>query len=119
MSGKLLLKYAPKIPRIKKLINPDDHRFLATEGLFWETGFESEVSNLLEGVLAETGHNSLLIWTDSDHDFLTDLPVKWGFIQRMKKNNLIHIVVKCNGYSEDEIITLKACPKYLSGFDMT
>ena len=119
LSGKLLLKYAPKIPRIKKLINPDDHRFLATEGLFWETGFESEVSNLLEGVLAETGHNSLLIWTDSDHDFLTDLPVKWGFIQRMKKNNLIHIVVKCNGYSEDEIITLKACPKYLSGFDMT
>ncbi|NOQ73836.1 MAG: hypothetical protein GQ574_17650 [Crocinitomix sp.] len=118
-SGKLLLKFAPHIPRIKKLINPNNHRFLATEGLFWKPGHENEVANLLEGVLAETGHHSLLIWSDSEHDFLAKLPIKWGFIQRMKKNNKVHIVAKLNGYSEDEISSLRKRPKYLNGFDMT
>lgn len=118
-SGKFLLKFAPYLPRIKKLINPNNHRFLATEGLFWKPGYENEVANLLEGVLAETKHHSLLIWTDAAHDILTKLPVQWGFIQRMKKNNEIHIVAKLNGYEPDEISSLKNSPKYLSGFDMT
>ncbi|MFT5820567.1 MAG: hypothetical protein ACI8ZM_001812 [Crocinitomix sp.] len=119
LSGKFLLKFAPFLPRIKKLINPNNHRFLATEGLFWKPGFENEIPNLLEGILAETKHHSLLIWTDTDHDILVDLHIKWGFIQRMKKNNAIHIVAKLNGYTSSEISSLKTRPKYLSGFDMT
>ncbi len=118
-TGKIMLKYAPRIPRIKKLINPENHRFLATEGLFWKSGYENEVTQLLEGVLAETGHHSLLIWTDSNHDFLEELSIKWGFIQRMKKDNEVHIVAKLNNYSAEEINALKSQPKYLSGFDMT
>lgn len=119
ISGRLMLKLAPKIPRIKKLINPENHQFLATEGLFWKPGFECEIVNLLEGVLAITGHHSLLIWTDSKNDSISELAIKWGFIQRMKKNNLVHIVAKFNGYSDKEISELRERPKYLSGFDMT
>ncbi len=118
-TGKIMLKYARYIPRIKKLINPENHCFLATEGLFWKPGYEHEVANLLEGVLAETGHHSLLIWTDSNYDILEKLRIKWGFIQRMKKNNEVHIVAKLNNYSTAEIDMLKSQPKYLSGFDMT
>ena len=119
LSGRLMLKYAPKIPRIKKLINPENHRFLATEGLFWKPGHEAEVSHLLEGTLAVTRHHSLLIWTDSAHPILSQLPIKWGFIQRMKKDNSVQIVAKFNGYSNDEVELIKERPKYMSGFDMT
>lgn len=118
LSGKILLKFAPKIPRLKKLINPNNYQFLATEGIFWKKGFESEVSNLLEGILHETNHNSLLLWTDTQNLMLKKLPIKWGFIQKIKADNLISIVAKCNGYSKQEIEAIKNAPKYLSGFDM-
>jgi len=119
ISGKFLLKFAPFIPGIRKVINPKNHRFLATEGLFWEPEYAHKVSDLLEGVLALTGHNSLLIWTDSENEMLAKLNLKWGLLQRIKKDNEIHIVAKFNHYDVSEINHIKAAPKYLSGFDMT
>ena len=118
-SGKILLKTAPYLPRIRKLINPDNHRFLATEGLFWKAGYENKVGELLEGVLALTSHHSLLIWTDNQNNMLDSIPVKWGFIQKMKKDNVVNIVAKFNGFSEAEITHIRSSKKYLSGFDMT
>lgn len=119
LSGKILLKTAPIIPRLSKLIRPNDHRFLATEGLFWKKGHEDFVVELLEGVLAESRHYSLLIWTDLNNDMLNKLDLKWGFIQKTKPDNQIEIVAKFNGFSKEEIERIKANKKYLSGFDMT
>lgn len=118
-SGKLLLKYAHKIPRLKKLINPQHHRFLATEGLFWKKGCENQVQELLEGVLHLSERNSLLIWTDNHNKMLQSLTINWGFIQKTKVNNEIHIVAKFNGYSDQEIKSITQSSIYLSGFDMT
>jgi len=119
ISGRFLLQSAPYIPRIRKLINPNNHEFLATEGLFWKKGFEHEVQNLLEGVLAETKHHSLLIWQDLKDESLKGIPIKWGFIQRIKQDNTIHIVAKINGHPADTKESFQKKPFYLSGFDMT
>lgn len=118
-SGKVLLKTAPYLPRIRKLINPKNHRFLATEGLFWKAGYENAVRELLEGVLALTAHHSLLIWTDDQNSMLDSIPIKWGFIQNMKADNTVNIVAKFNGFSDNEISDITSSKKYLSGFDMT
>ncbi len=119
LSGRILIKIAPFIPRIRKLIQPNNHRFLATEGLFWKDGFEHKLAELFEGVLAITGHHSLLIWSDCGHDILEKSEVNWGFIQKMKKNNTVAIMVKLNGYSQQELADLKKAPKYISGFNVT
>ena len=119
MSGKFLVKYAHKIPRLKKLVNPNKHEFLATEGLFWKDGYEDQVQELLEGVLHLTQKNSLLIWTDSENEMLSKLKIRWGFIQKTKADNSINIVAKFNGYKADAIERIKNSKKYLSGFDMT
>jgi hypothetical protein len=119
LSGRILIKIAPYIPRIRKLIQPNNHRFLATEGLFWKDGFEHKVAELLEGVLAITGHHSLLIWSDCEHDILEKTEVNWGFIQKMKKDNTVAIMAKLNGYSPQELVDLKKAPKYISGFNVT
>ena len=118
-SGKFLVKYAHRIPRLKNIINPVNHQFLATEGLFWKVGFEDHVSDLLEGVLHLTQKNSLLIWTDLNNKMLDNLTIKWGFIQKTKKNNSIDIVAKFNGFEAAEISEISQKKKYLSGFDMT
>lgn len=118
-SGQFLLRTARFIPGIRKLINPENHQFLATEGLFWKPGYENMVEKLLEGVLSKTDHHSLLIWEDSESSCLADLNLSWGFIQQMKKDHFIHVVAKFNEYTEAEIETIKQQFVYLSGFDMT
>jgi len=119
MKGKILMNAAPYIPRIRKLINPKNHRFLATEGLFWREGCEDKIEELLSAVLHQTGHHSLLIWTDTNNKMLSALSINWGFIQKSKKDNLINIVAKFNGFESSEIDQIKKSKKYLSGFDMT
>lgn len=119
LTGRLMVRYAQFIPRIRKLIHPNDHRFLATEGLFWKEGFEHFIEPLLEGTLALTKHHSLLIWTDDQNSLFDSLSIKWGFIQRMKADNIVKIVGKFNSYTDREIERIIERPKYLSGFDMT
>lgn len=118
-SGKILIKLLPFIPRLRKLIHPSEHKFLATEGIFWKAGHENKIEDLLEGVLHQTNHNSLLIWTDHQNKMLDNLKIKWGTIQKIKKDNEINIVAKMNGFDSDEIEKIKSSKKYLSGFDMS
>lgn len=119
LGGKIMLKAAPFIPRINKLIRPKNHRFLATEGLFWKPGHEKEIAALLEGVLALTGYHSLLVWVDDKNDMLDGITLNWGLLQKIKKDNVVNIVAQFNGYKLDEIEAIAASPKYLSGFDVT
>lgn len=119
ISGKLMLRFSPYLPGIRKLINPKNHHFLATEGLFWKAGYESYISQLLEGVLALSNQHSLLIWVDNKNVLLDTLKLKWGLIQKIKADNSIKIVAKFNHYTEAEITAIKTKPHYLSGFDMT
>lgn len=117
--GKMALRILPRLPLLKKILNPSENKFLATEGIFWMPGFESKVDELLSGVLAETNHNSMLIWEDTSISRIKSLPLKWGALQRLKKNNEINIVAKAVNLPPHEEKILKGSPKYLSGFDMT
>ncbi len=119
LGGKMALKLFPYLPFFKKIVNPRENKFLATEGLFWLPGFENKVEVLLNGVLFLTNHNSLMIWEDCSVKRIKELPLKWGMLQRIKKDNEINIVLKEVNLPVDEKEQLIRSPKYLSGFDMT
>ncbi|MBI3135774.1 MAG: hypothetical protein HYZ14_13945 [Bacteroidetes bacterium] len=119
LGGKIALKLFPVLPFMKKIINPKEHKFLATEGIFWLPGYEHKMDELLSGVLAELNHHSLLIWEDKSVSRIKSLPLKWGLLQKIKKNNAVNIVVKTVNLPRHEEKMLKETPKYLSGFDMT
>ncbi len=118
-TGHFLVKIGPYIPLLRKLINAKNYRFLATEGLFWKKGHEAFVTDLLEGVLYQTGQNSLLLWTDNHSDLLNQLHVRWGFIQKIKQDSEVHIVAKLNHYTAAEKNDLINSKKYIRGFDVT
>jgi len=118
-TGKLLVKFLPFLPLMKKIINPKNHRFLATEGIFWKEDHQDKIEKLLSAVLAETNHNSLLIWEDNFSTRIKNLPLKWGMLQRIKKNNEILIVAKFINMTDDVVLGIKTGPKYLSGFDVS
>lgn len=119
LTGKILIRVLPYLPFMRRIINPKENRFLASEGIFWLAGFENKVNELLEGVLAEMKQHSILIWEDKSLLRLKNLPISWGILQRLKKNNEINIVVKTVNLNPHEEKLLKESPKYLSGFDMT
>lgn len=118
-TGNFLVKHGHKIPLLKKIFNPKNHRFLATEGLFWTKGNELYVKELLEGVLALTGYFSLLIWEDTNSERINELPLRWGLIQQLKPSSLVDIVAKCIHFNSEEVEQLNQSKKYISGFDVT
>ena len=119
ISGKFMLKSLPYIPGIKKLMNPMNHRFLATEGLFWMHGYESYLEEFLSGILAMSNHHSVLLWTDDQNNMLEKLDVRWGLMNKIKSDNHINIVAKFIDFQSVEVDEIKSKKKYLSGFDMT
>lgn len=119
IKGKVLLKSIPFIPGIRKIMHPKDFRFLATEGIFWKAGFEHIISELLEGILALTGYHSMLLWEDNNSNHISSLEIKWGIIQKMKKDNFVDIIGRFVEMNQASIDKLRQSKKYLSGFDMT
>jgi hypothetical protein len=119
IQGKIMIRLIPFIPYLRRIIDPKEHRFLATEGIFWLPGHEDKIERLLSSVLAMTQHYSLLIWEDNQSAAIKNLRLKWGALQHLKKNNEINIVAKFILTDGEKIEKMKASPKYLSGFDMT
>jgi len=121
VGGKIAVKTLPYIPFIRRIINPKNYQFLAVEGLFWLDGFEHQVVELLESVLAIQQKHSLLLWIDDADDKMinTIQSFKLGLIQKIKSDNSIEIVAKFNQFDDqlkEEVLHSK---KYISGFDTT
>lgn len=120
LSGKVLLKVLPYIPYFRRLINPKKFEFSAFEGLFCEEGYEWMLDTLFESVLSIQKRNSALIWLD------VDCPVqviirencKLGIMDMINSNGSGEIIVRGEGLSEEEWISLGQKPMYISCFDM-
>jgi hypothetical protein len=118
--GKLMMNLLPKTPFIKRIFNPKQHRFLATEAFFWCPGHEAHLQDFLSGVLTLTKHNSLFLWEDTKVKHIKNLPIKWGLLAKMTKDNPpIKIVAKFNRLTSAQKTKFKNQPTYLSGFDLT
>ncbi|MCH2235793.1 MAG: hypothetical protein MK078_16250 [Crocinitomicaceae bacterium] len=119
-NGELLKTILPFIPISRRLINLKKHRFLATEGLWFDNEMNSnEIEEFLSGILKLTNHYSLFLWEDQKAFAIKGLNIRWGIMAKIKQDNPIKIIAKLNNYSSSAIEELKASPKYLSGFDMT
>lgn len=119
--GKILVNTLPYIPFVRRIINPKNYQFLATEGLFWKEGFESKVEELLEAVLAESGKNSMLMWFDDGDDKMINQfnAMNVGLMQKMKSDNSIEVVAKFNNFDSELKANMVNSKKYISGFDTT
>lgn len=119
IGGKIAINIFPKLPYLKRIMNPNEHKFLAAEGLFYLPGYENVIEELLSAVLYQQNHYSLLYWEDVKKPILRNLNLSLGFLQKIKKDNHINIVFKPVNLSEHQLTFIKSSPKYLSGFDMT
>jgi hypothetical protein len=118
MSGKILLKILPRIPLLRRLINPEKYDFLAIEGIFIENDYEEYLYDLLEGVLHQFNMTSALIQLDSKSSLLKLLKERknLGLLNSLKKDVNTHVMIKTINYDKSII---KEREVYISSFDFT
>lgn len=119
--GKLLVKVIPYVPFVNRIINPANHQFLATEGLFWKKGHENQIDKLLEGVLHLQKCHSMLLWTDERDERVISVlqKTKLGLLQKLKADNTVNLVAKFNHIPIDIQNSMHENLHYISGFDCT
>jgi hypothetical protein len=121
IKGKIAVKVLPYVPIVRKIINPKNYHFLATEGVFCLNGHEDKIEILLESVLALKRKNSMLFWADNKDEKLLRIiqKINLGLLQKMKSDNDIEILARFNNYDEHLKDAIKSSPKYISAFDAT
>ncbi len=120
LAGKLLLKVLPGIPFVRRIFNPDDFRFLAIEGLWYEVGYERVLGTLLSSVCARLGVRLAMLWLDTGSPVLkaVDEHVDTGLFGRVVKRTEAQIRVRFYGFTLEAMEEFCRKPAYLSAFDM-
>lgn len=121
LSGRLLLRVLPRVPVLRRLINPANHAFAALEALYVQPGREPELLGLLESVLAHFGYTSALVMLDTTSPLHTYLKSsgKLGLLQAIKQPTYSQVLVKGNGLSLNQLKHAPTQPLYASAFDYT
>jgi hypothetical protein len=120
ISGFMMLKVFPWIPVLSRLFNKR-MKFMAFESVFVKAGFEKELSTLFESVCAENKVNMGILWLDDkgEHYRKINALKNFGLLKKLKKGAPVNILVRFDGYSEEEKAVFKNKPVFLSAFDMT
>ncbi len=120
-SGKFMMRFLPWMPLLSRLFNPDAFKFAAVEGLFCLPGYEHLIEKLLEGVLAELGVYTAILWigTGSKMDKMLHANVRWGLMQKFRKDTPATVVMRNYGYDSAQMLELADNPVYVCAFDST
>jgi hypothetical protein len=113
--GNIFLKIIPKLPFGKRLINPERHNFLASEGLYVKPGYENLIEKFLSSILTSTGYYQIIIWTDINSLTHKQLKkTKLGLVNKISDSPKIFLRTRGskNKKSQNK-------PYYCSGFDFT
>lgn len=118
-SGKILLKALPRVPYLKRLINPNRFSFSAFEGIFCKPGFEWVLNSLFESVLAVQGNYTALIWLDVQSPLIKCIRknCKLGLMDKINSNGGGDILVRGENLTEAEWKSMIEKPMYVSSFD--
>ncbi|MEM6343311.1 MAG: hypothetical protein AAF927_05505 [Bacteroidota bacterium] len=72
LAGRLAMKLLPKIGFLRRILNPQDFRFLGLDGLFYDKKAKPYLPAFYEHVLADQGLNVSMIWLDDQTDLYRD-----------------------------------------------
>lgn len=120
-SGKLTLNLVPHLPLLSRLFNPKDFRFAAFEGIYLRPGYEAEIFTLMEGVLAELGLHTGMLWLDDASEryrfFLQS--GKLGLLHHLEKPSPVNILIRFADPDPATVEAYRNAPVYISALDLT
>ncbi|MEL6652372.1 MAG: hypothetical protein AAFQ87_16340 [Bacteroidota bacterium] len=68
-AGKLLLSLLPRLPYLRRILNPADFRFAGVDAVYVKAGAESCISKLWEHILSDQKLYLAMTWQDEEADF--------------------------------------------------
>jgi hypothetical protein len=118
---KLLLKIIPRLPYLKRVIQPGLFRFLTIDTLICKKDREEVLPNLFESVCAIKKVYSAMIYTDSDTETYRQLKTlkKMGLLNRFLREAKGVILARFVNFSSEEKKEFYENPVYISGFDLS
>jgi GNAT superfamily N-acetyltransferase len=120
LSGLFVMHLLPHLPLLRRLFNPNDHRFVALEAAYVRPGRENTLFSLMESVLNHFGLTSALWVQDINSPFYPIMTSgKLGHLNAMQKSIRTHVMVKSIGLKENQIKSHPQQPIYVSGFDLS
>ena len=119
VTGTITMKVIPFLPILGRLFSPD-YTFIAFEALFVKQGYEDQLIELFESILALNKLHSAIIWVDPQTDTYKMLKsLNLGFLDKTNKEVRIDIIGKFINCDASYKAMLKTSPAYISGFDLT
>ncbi len=117
--GKIIMNVVPQVPLLNKLFNPKRFEFLAFEGVYVKPGYEAQLGELFEGLLAKEKLKSAMYWMAENCPVRKRIMenVKPGLLHSFIKDSDVYILASFHALSEAEIIDLKSRPLFASAFD--
>ncbi len=117
--GKIIMNVVPLVPLLNKLFNPKRFEFLAFEGVYVKLGYEAQLVELFEGLLAKEKLKSAMYWMAENCPVRKRINenVKPGLLHSFIKNSDVYILASFHALSETEIADLKSRPLFASAFD--
>ncbi|HPR32090.1 MAG TPA: hypothetical protein PLK12_08340 [Prolixibacteraceae bacterium] len=119
LSGRILLRVLPRIPYLRRLINPQRFSFSAFEGVFCLDGHEGVLNSLFESVLALQGNYTALIWMDTKSPMIQTIRkhCHLGLMDKINSGGAGDILVRGENLTPADWESLIGKPAYVSCFD--
>jgi len=116
--GEMIMKYAPHIPLINQLFNPNRFQFVAFEGLYYRDSLK-DLTRLMEAALAIHGVKSALFWFDAKDPMYREVTdnAKLGILHNFVKDNNAYVLASFRNFTAEDEERVRNAPAYISGFD--
>lgn len=118
MGGFIALKVLPAIPVVRKEYSPEDFRFLRIGNIYVRPGYETQLTRLLESLLAKHAVHVGIIFLDGRsivHNRI-EAAVRFGVLSGLAGGHA-NVFAEFKGLEKDEIERLVSCPINISPAD--
>lgn len=117
-SGKMAIKFLPKVPVLSKLFNPKAFRFVSAEGLWYAEGYEEMAYAMIETAMHHYQVHAAIMFQDRKSPLDAVLRNgKLGILEKFNKDNPASVIIKAKNVPEELVADMKNRPLYISGFD--
>lgn len=113
--GMFLKNIIPYIPRLRKIIKPNNHVFTVVDSIWCEGNNPAYLEELFEGILFQEETNSIIWWVDDKETVYNAVKnnIKWGLMHKVNGVQKVDLVVKTPNSDPEEYKS----PTYVTGFD--
>lgn len=114
--GNWFIRAVSRVTLLNRMLNLENYRFAALEGIYLRSGYENLLPVLLDGVLFQLGLHTAMMLVDERDPTVARLKTLATGISGFKNDVRTHVMVRAAGVSGDPI---GRSPVYVSSFDFT